>query len=377
MRVSIDLPDIGEGVAEGQVIEWLKNIDDRVEKDEPIVTIMTDKATVELPSPYSGTLTRQFYEQGEIATVHAPLYEIETEDEVKRERAKPKKKPPPQENAHAPRSQRPLATPATRKLARDLKIDLATVKGTGKDGRITPDDLKIVQIASDEEVPLIGVPHLMAKKMAESKREIPHFSFFEQVDATRLKALHDKVKDEGVKQGVKVTYLPFLIRALSLTLKVHPRVNSSFGNDKIIIHKNHNIGIAMASKEGLIVPVLKDVQEMSLEDVIRKFESLKQRALKGEMSPDEMRGATITLTNFGVLGHGGGRWATPIINSPEAAILGVNKIHKEPVVKNDELILQETLNLSWSFDHRIIDGDLAANTSSTFASLIINPAQLL
>ncbi|MEX2411485.1 MAG: dihydrolipoamide acetyltransferase family protein, partial [Candidatus Paceibacterota bacterium] len=308
---------------------------------------------------------------------HAPLYEIDTEEKVKGARAKPKKESIPQKKIETHEGQKPLATPATRKIAREMNIDLSSIQGSGKDGRITPEDLTTGHSSSDEEVPLIGISHLMAKKMAESKREIPHFSFFEQVDATRLVRLHDKFKEEGLKQGIKVTYLPFLIRALSLTLKAHPKVNSSFGKDKIIIHKPHHIGIAMASNEGLIVPVLKNVQEMSLEEVVRAFEPLKQRALKGELTPDEMRGATITLTNFGVLGHGGGRWATPIINNPEAAILGVNKIQKQPVVKNDELILQETLNLSWSFDHRIIDGDLAAKTSSTFASLVNNPAQLL
>ncbi len=403
---TVTLPDIGEGVVEGEVIEWLKNVNDSVAQDEPVVIVMTDKATVELPSPYPGKIVKQYYQPGEISIKGKPLYDLELAEgqtAVPKQQAKLKEsvtptKPCPSvtetslstkvEPAHE--SQEALALPATRKLAKEMNINIEDVQGTGKEGRVTPDDLRkhmhsqktdevhtpITHLPGDEEIPLIGIKNLMARKMAESKRKIPHFSYFEKADATRLVRLRQKFKEEAVKRNIQVTYMPFLIRALCLTLKEFPQFNSSVDNNKLIIHHQYNIGIAMASPLGLIVPVIKNVQDLSLNDLIYAYEELKNKANSNKLHPNDMKEGTITISNFGVLGDGG-LWATPIINYPEVAILAVNRIQKQPLVRNDEIVIHDTLNLSWSFDHRIIDGDQASAFSHHYSKLIENPAPLL
>ncbi len=352
---TVTLPDIGEGVVEGEVVEWLKKVGDPLEQDEPVVVVMTDKATVELPAPYPGTLSRLYYQPGQVAIKDQPLYDIETEAEASRA----------------------LATPYTRKLAKDAGVDINKVIPSREDKRIISEDFVHEKHESDDEVvPLFGVKGLMAKKMAESKRTIPHFSYFEKANAERLLQLRKSANMQGESEGIHVTYMPFFIKALSLTIEKFPVLNSSLDQEELLVHKQHNIGVAMSTKYGLIVPVLRDVQEMSLEQVIRAFEDFKQKAINNQISPSEMKGATITISNYGVFGSGG-LWATPIINPPEVAILAVNKIQKQPVVKDDALAIADILNLSWSFDHRVIDGDLASHVSHAFARLIENPAQLL
>lgn len=351
---TVNLPDIGEGVVEGEVIQWLKNLGDPIKQDEPVVIVMTDKATVELPAPKPGKLSKQYFKPGEKATLHKPLYDIELSMEVKKV----------------------LATPATRRLAKEKGIDLAQVSGTGKEGRVIVQDFATPTTATEE--PLIGIRKLMAEKMAESKRIIPHFSYFEEVEVSRLVQLRDHLKKKGESHKLQVTYIPFFIRALSLTIQKFPIINSilDMAAKKIIFHESHNIGIAMSTDLGLIVPVIKDVQKMSLEETIRSYEEMKSRAASNKLNTKEMKDATITISNFGALGNGG-LFATPIINVPEVAILAVNKIQKRPYVKGDQLQVSDMLNLSWSFDHRVIDGNLASQISHHFAMLIHNPAGLL
>lgn len=409
---TVKMPDIGEGVVEGEVIEWLKKINDPVKQDEPVLIVMTDKATVELPSPQPGILVKQYYEPGQIATRDLPLYDIEITDgstskkevekEVKihvpKEKSLSEEKIVPSTKLTKQKSNtatdRALASPPVRKIAHDLDVDIDLVKGTGKEGHVTIEDLKtfirsekkhtsvsssaLTHLPGDEEVPIVGIRNLMAKKMKESKQEIPHFSYFEEVDATRLVQLRQKFKEGGAKEGIQVTYMPFLIKALSLTISHYPQINSRLDTEtnKLIIHKQQNIGIAISTELGLIVPVLSNVQELSLRDLIKGYEDLKEKGIKGKLHPNDMKDATITISNFGVLG-GGGLWATPIINFPEVAILAVARIQKQPLVKNDVLVARDALNLSWSFDHRVIDGDLAASVSHYFSTLIHNPAQLL
>lgn len=384
---TVKFPDIGEGVVEGEVVEWLKKPGDSLAQDEHVVVVMTDKATVELPSPYPGKLVKQYVQPGQMAIKDKPLYDIETEAKVKEESVKAELVEKSAPVKSEPRSNgKVLATPVVRKLAKDMNIAIEQVKGTGKDGRVTTDDLKKhtssssvqVQQEGDEERPLIGIRHLMAKKMAESKRNIPHFSYFEQIDATRLIQLKEKVSHEASQEGIKLTYMPFLIRALSLTISKYPEINSTLELDKnkLIIHHAHHIGIAVATSLGLIVPVLKDVQRMSLRELIAQYNELKQKAMENRLHPNDMKGATITISNFGVAG-GTGLWATPIINFPEVSILAVARIQKQPLIKNDSVVVRDALNLSWSFDHRVIDGDTAAHVSRYYASLIHNPASLL
>lgn len=349
---TFQFPDIGEGVVEGEVIEWLKQEGDSVAKDEPVVTVMTDKATVEIPSPHPGKLHKVHVAKGAVAKVGEPLFAIALE------------------------GGRPLATPKTRHLAKELSVSLEKVTPTGKEGRITEGDVH--GFATPNVTPLTGIPKLMARKMTESHQTIPTFSFVEQVEATRLVQLHHKVKQQAQEEGVSATYTPFLVRALSLALMKYPLVNSAYDaqREAVVAHEGHHIGVAFSTPQGLIVPVLKDVQDLSLEEIIRHFDALKQRARENALVPEEMRGGTITISNFGPLSPNG-LFATPIINPPEAAILAVSRIHKVPLVVNDEVVAREVLYLSWSFDHRLIDGDLAARFSHTFAELLSNPAALL
>lgn len=411
---TVRLPDIGEGVVEGEVIEWLKKVGDPVKQDEPVVVVMTDKATVELPAPYPGTLSKQYYGVGEISIKDQPLYDIQLESaavpKAQKQTATSEKKAATQQIERVPQetqkqvaveshterqivSSQVLATPQVRGLAKELGIDINSLRGTGKDGRVIKEDLALhtregshkpefhsplLHLEDDEEQPLFGIRGLMAKKMTEGHALIPQFSYFEQVEATHLIQLRQNFKDKAAKEGINLSYMPFFIRALSMNIKRFPLINScvDMGASKIIVHKQHNIGIAMASPQGLIVPVLKGVQDMNLEDVIKAYAALKIKANAGKLTSSDMKEATITITNFGVL-EGSGIWATPMINYPEVAILGMARIHKEPVVRNHEIVIRDILPISWSFDHRIIDGELAVSISHHFNTLIRDPAVLL
>ncbi len=380
---TVTLPDIGEGVVEGEVIEWLKNVGDPVQQDEAVVVVMTDKATVELPSPHPGKLLKQHFAAGEVAYLDRPLYDL---DVGAVEVAEHKEEVPVIVEKKETVATRPgAALPSTRKLARDLGIKISSLQGTGPGGRVTDQDLLQTKAATpplslpdSEAKPITGIKNLMAKKMVESKQTAPHFSYFERVDATRLVQLRENFKAAGANESIRVTYMPFFIRALSLTIAKHPAINSSvdLARNEQIFHKEQNIGVAMTTPQGLIVPVLHGVQSMSLEEIIRAYAELCERARDDKLAPNEMKGSTISISNFGVLG-GGGRWATPIINYPEVAILAVARIFKEPVVKNDQVVVRETMNLSWSFDHRVIDGNIAAACSYDFSRVLCNPGILL
>lgn len=409
-KFTVNLPDIGEGVVEGEVIEWLKAVGDPLAQDEPVVVVMTDKATVELPAPYPGTLSKQHYAVGGIAIKDEPLYEIALSQGTAvaaKDKKVPKKstktaviaQPKPE---MASNSGKALATPAVRGLARDLGIDIGTVQGTGPAGRILKGDLAgsggaaapsrrsvragplvasstpVTRLEGDEEVPIVGFRNLTAEKMVESKYLIPHFSYFDQVDAGRLMQLKKNVAKQAAEEGIKLTFMPFFLKALSLTIESFPHINSSvdLATNTLVVHTQHNIGIAMSGPNGLVVPVLRNVQDMNIAEVIREFEALKQKALASKVEAADMKDSTITISNFGALGSGG-VYATPIINYPETAILGVARIRKQPVVKNGEVIARDIMNTSWSFDHRVINGDMAAGVSHEFATTLANPGRLL
>lgn len=417
-------PDIGEGVVEGEVIEWRKNVGDSLKQDEPVVVVMTDKATVELPAPHPGTLAKQYYMPGGVAIKDKPLYDIdlggeseiagpETKNESSQASAVEKAIPKPNKessgtikNASSPAakpaqtiesateaSERQPAIPKVRRLAKQLGIPLDEIQGSGKDGRITPDDLgrhkaqearqslsevPLWNLPGDQELPLIGVKALMAKRMTLSKSQIPHFSYFEQAEATRLVQLRNNLKCKASDQGLHLTYMPFLIKAISLCIRKHPLLNSSYDKEhsKVILHQKHNIGIAMATSLGLIVPVLKGVESMTLEEVIKSYEKLIKRAHDGKLLSNDMKEATFTVSNFGSKSSHG-LWATPVINYPEAAILATGRIHPQALIKNGEVAIRDVIHLSWSFDHRIIDGEAAAQISQTLCGLLENPAALL
>ena len=412
----VDLPDIGEGVVEGEVIEWLKAVNDEISQDEPVVVVMTDKATVELPAPYPGKLEKQYYEVGGVAIKNKPLYSIKVapgtviKNKKKiQEKSIDSKCNQGQQSVSLEKTKKEivtfkakggksLATPPIRKLAKDLQVDINEVTGTGDQGRVTEQDLKefirqqgasskkimirnptlIPELEGSKKEKLMGLRYLTAEKMAESKSEIPHFSYFDQADATRLLTLRKNLKEHALGEGIKLTFMPFFIKALSLTLNKFPEFNSSIDMEAelLITHRVHNVGIAMDTPLGLMVPVLKNVEKMSLYEVIRAFQLLRKKAQSGKLESKDMKESTVTISNFGALGAGG-LWATPIINYPNAMILGVARITKQPVVKKEQLVVIDLLNCSWSFDHRIVDGGSAAYFSQEFKKNIENPAQLL
>jgi pyruvate/2-oxoglutarate dehydrogenase complex dihydrolipoamide acyltransferase (E2) component len=396
---TVNLPDIGEGVVEGEVVEWLKKVGDPLKQDEPVVVVMTDKATVELPAPYPGVLAKQYYQPGEISIRDRPLYDIQLADKmaVPASASKPSAPNPTKAATKQTRTEKTdysckenatLATPKVRHLARELGIEISTVSGSGKQGRILIQDLTdtpsktpspecTLKFPESKEIPLLGVRGMMAKKMAEAA-EIPMFTYFEQAEATRLVQIRQSVKKEAVEAGIHLSYMPFFIRALSLCAKQFPLLLSSLDmkTRKLFVHPKHHIGIAIASEQGLIVPVLKDVQDMKLEGVIRAYEELKNKALANQLEPNDMRGAVITISNFGAL-EGDGLWATPIINAPEVAILAVGHMRPQAVVRHGEVVVREMIAFSWSFDHRVLDGAQATRISNYFCSLIRDPASLL
>jgi pyruvate dehydrogenase E2 component (dihydrolipoamide acetyltransferase)/2-oxoisovalerate dehydrogenase E2 component (dihydrolipoyl transacylase) len=400
---TVTLPDIGEGVVEGEIVQWLKQEGDSLVQDEPVVVVMTDKATVELPTPHPGKLAKQHYRAGQIAIKGKPLYDLLLNEPVAKKGAVKQKEAAAEPKAPCPLARKlPVernsqttsekkALPYVRKLAKELGIDINTLSGTGKEGRIELHDLassaphsalKTAQIAPQEgEVreAVIGIRKLMAKKMAESKRHIPHFSYFEQVDATRLVQLKQYCQKMAKEENLgQVTYMPLMIRALSMALKQYPQLNSSYDEStgELVIYPWHNIGIAVTTPLGLIVPVLKNVETQSLRDIVASYGTLRAKFKENQLQSGDMKGSTITISNFGGL-QGGGLFATPIINHPEAAILAVGRVQPQPMVKQGTLAICQTLNLSWSFDHRIVDGDMAATFSAYLAKLLTNPAQLL
>lgn len=381
-HVTVNLPDIGEGVVEGEVVEWLKKVGDRLGQDEPVVVVMTDKATVELPAPYPGILAKQYFQVGELAILDRPLYDIEVEGEVEIQHHHEEKKfeaPVEVVKERKESCDKALASPAVRQLAKQLGVDLAACTATGPHGEVTKEDVKalytpkgvsqelppLLRLSDDIEEPLVGVQRLMAEAMRVSHQEIPHFTLFDRIDVEALTAKKDEMKDHYAKKGVRLTLMPFYLYALSKAISAVPYANATLDmvNRRILTHQKHNIGIAMNAGHGLIVPVLKGVEKMDFDQLVTAYEELKKRALESRLSSSDMKEGTISLTNFGTLG---GLAGTPIIPFSQTAIMGLGKIEKEPVVVGDRIEIHGRQMVCCSFDHRIVDGAAAASFVSAF-----------
>ncbi|MBI3017466.1 MAG: 2-oxo acid dehydrogenase subunit E2, partial [Deltaproteobacteria bacterium] len=264
-----------------------------------------------------------------------------------------------------------LATPAIRKLAKDLGVDLSKVKGTGPEGRVTEEDLKktgssvshpagaIPKLGPEERLPLQGVRKAIAQRLQMSKHYAPHYTYVEEVDVTDLMALREKMKSDAEKQGVKLTYLAFFVKALIPALKAFPYLNASLDEttQEVVLKKYYNLGVAVATSDGLIVPVIKDVDKKKLFDVAKEIVVLSEKVKAHKATPDDLKGSTFTVTSIGSIG---GVFATPIINYPDVAILGINKIVERPVVKDGKIVPRQMLYLSLTLDHRVVDGAVAA-----------------
>jgi len=376
--VTVNLPDIGEGVVEGEVVEWLKKVGDPLRQDEPVVVVMTDKATVELPSPEPGILKEVFWKVGEMAITGKPLYSIATEGKAE----KVEKVEAEQVSTLVPavekevKGEKVLAAPATRHLAKMLGVTLDQVVPTGSHGEVTIEDVrgavsvkcsggkKNFQRAEDEVVPLRGIQWLMADTMIKSHAEVPQFTYVIAYDPTALK------KAREAKKGV--TFTPFFMKAWALVAKEFPYLNASVDADKkeIYVHPSVDMGLAVDTKDGLLLPVIKGVDKLSFEELVKQFDILKDGAKANTLAPESMRGGTLSLSNFGTLG---GILGTPLIPYGQTAILGIGKMEEIPVVKNGQVEVGLRQYLSLSCDHRIIDGGMAARAAEKLVSLLLHP----
>lgn len=399
------LPDVGEGVAEGEVVKWLVKEGAEVKENQPLVEIMTDKVNVEIPSPKKGTVLKLNAKEGEVVKVGQVLLVIGEKGE--QAPAGPTSSTPAHVVAKSAEVQRAvtvvpaavpkkpqevLATPATRKLARDLGVDLAIVQGTGPGGRITDDDVRHFKESGrrpaalavtvptkagvEERVPLRGIRRKIAEHMIKSVHTTAQVSHVDEVDMTEVVHLREKAKASTEKRGVKLTYLPFIIKALIPALKQYPYLNASLDDEKeeIVLKKYYNIGIATDTEQGLVVPVIKDADHKSITQLAEDVARLSERARAGQLTLDEIQGSTFTITNVGSIG---GVFATPIINYPEVGILGVHKITKRPVVKDNQIVIRDMTYFSVSFDHRVLDGAMAAQFMTVIKQYLEDPKLLL
>jgi pyruvate dehydrogenase E2 component (dihydrolipoamide acetyltransferase) len=334
------LPDLGEGVAEGEVARWLVQVGEHVEEDDPLVEIQTDKTTVEIPSPASGTVARILVGEGELVPVGTPLVVIGDGE------APPAEPPEP--------AGRVQATPLVRRLARELGVDLDAVRGTGPGGRVTEEDVRQVAVAGgqtpgpgpERRVPLRGVRRVIAEHLTTAHREVPAVTVVEECDFTEL----------GRVRGER-SYLPYVLQAVVGSLKEFPELNATLAGEEIVFWERYDLGVAVQTEEGLVVPVLRGADSLSLDELDAEARRLAEGGRAGTLDPAELRGSTFTVTSPGRLG---GLFATPLVNHPEVAILGLHRIAPRPVVRDGEIVARDVGLLSCTFDHRVVDGARAS-----------------
>jgi len=482
MPTEFKLPDVGEGVAEGEIVAWLVEEGDTVTEDQPVAEVETDKAVVEVPSPYNGTVRELHYDEGDVVPVGSVIVTFDVEgEEVEEPDVEPEETEDEAEaEPEAPESGgRTFAPPSVRRLARELDVDLATVSGSGPSGRITEGDVRAaaegeaeeaeaeaeeapkqavskveeesvsaepqeaagrektlaapatrrvaeelgvdlndvpaaeerdgeafvdesavrayaesqqaaqaadtaaVQAgesgesgAREERVPYRGVRRTIGKQMEKSKYTAPHVTHHDTAVVDALADVREKLKPVAEDQGFRLTYMPFIVKAVVAGLKQHPYLNSQLDeeNEEVVLKNYYNIGIAVATDAGLMVPVIENADEKSIPEIADEMRDLIERARERSISREEMQGGTFTLTNFGAIG---GEYATPIINYPETAILGLGALEERPVAEDGDVVAKETLPLSLSIDHRVIDGAVAAEFANTVQEYLENPSMLL
>ena len=402
------LPDIGEGIVECEIVDWLVSEGDDIVEDQPVCDVMTDKALVQIPAKYSGKVTKLYYAKGEIAKVHSPLFAMShagtataQTPAVTAQVASCAVKAAAQQvaNSQVPTNGKALASPAVRRLARELNIDLAKVPGSGEKGRVYKEDVRAfaegkTTAAASAQVPvkavspavatgghrvepIKGIKAAMARQMVESVSTIPHFTYCEEIDLTELIALRLSLKDQYAKQGIKLTMMPFFVKALSLAIKQFPIMNSQVNSDctELTYVDDHNIGIAVDSKVGLLVPNIKGCQQKSIIQIAEDLTRLTDQAREGRVSPADLKGGTISISNIGALG---GTVATPIINKPEVAIVALGKVQALPRFNaQGEVEARQLMQISWSGDHRVIDGGTIARFTNLWKQYLEQPATML
>jgi 2-oxoisovalerate dehydrogenase E2 component (dihydrolipoyl transacylase) len=405
------LPDIGEGIVECEVVKWLVTEGENIIEDQAVVEVMTDKALVEIPAKYSGVVTKLYYAEGNIAKVHSPLFSMRPSNDNSE-----------QLDLSAPtvtieaigvksantsindtssidekiKTSKALASPAVRRLARELEVDRSKVAGSGDKGRVLNHDLTSASLPEIQPVvvsgvtqitrsstggkrvePIRGIQAAMAKHMMHSVFTVPHFSISEEIEMDKLIDARSQLKALFENEGVKLSFMPFFIKAMSLALEQFPIINSQINSDcsEVTYFDDHNIGLAVDSKIGLVVPNIKGVQNLSLLEVAKKSNELVDLARQGRLSSADLKGGTISISNIGVLG---GTVATPVINAPESAIVALGKIQRLPRFdENDAVKAVNIMHVSWSGDHRIIDGATMVRFNNLWKSYLENPITML
>jgi len=419
--VEFKLPELGEGVSEGELVKWAVKPGDVVKHDQPLCEIMTDKATIEIPSAFEGTVATLHAKEGEIVHVGQILLKFETEaaaDQAKKvpthiEDVAPSVSTPVNQGAKPAPAASPLnieeptiaASPATRKMAKEAGVDLNKISASGPNGRVLREDVeryissgarktpapaaapKVPRKAmpapaagSEQRVPFVGLRKKIAEKMRASKDHAAHYTYVEEADATELVQLRAHAKEIGERQGVKVTYIPFVMKAMVAALKQFPMINSSLDEQagQLVLKNYYNIGLSIQTEDGLTAPIVKSVEHKTVLELAREIENLVDRARKKQLTLEDFQGGTVTLTNAGSIG---GLFATPVINYPEVAIMGFNKISRKPVVKVidgvEKIVIRDWTYFSISLDHRVVDGGIAAEFMKIFIKYIENPGFLL
>ncbi|MGY4876609.1 2-oxo acid dehydrogenase subunit E2 [Vreelandella aquamarina] len=411
------LPDIGEGIVECEVVEWRVNEGDAIEEDQPVVEVMTDKALVEITASEAGVVTKLYVPQGQIAKVHAPLYAYRVEGESDAEPAseppaekkgsdtsaddtnepaktsdapgdKTSGQPQPQETPDVTQGKTP-ASPAVRRLVREHELKLSDVPGSGKDGRVLKEDvLRYLEQTPEESSanispaaprvePLRGVRAAMARQMVTSATTIPHFQYGEEIDVTDLLALRERLKVQAEARGERLTLMPFFMKAMALAVAEHPILNAQLNESADALHyyDDCNIGMAVDSKVGLLVPNVKNVGAKSLLEVAAEVTRLTEAAREGRIDQADIKGGTITISNIGALG---GTYAAPIINAPEAAIVAIGKTQWLPRFDaQGQVVRRAIMTVTWAGDHRFIDGGTIARFCNHWKACLEDPETML
>ena len=420
----IKMPDIGEGIAQVELVEWFVKVGDTVSEDQVLADVMTDKATVDIPSPVHGRVLSLGASPGQTVAVGSELIRLEVEGQGNEkagthpadasataplpplEKIAPSRPTVMTEPALAPiapasdcalapagDSERPLASPAVRKRAWDSGLDLAAIAGSGPAGRILHDDLDRALAGGNctpaaagkdghqasalaiEEVPVIGLRRKIAERMQEATRRAAHFSYVEEIDVTALEALRQQLNSQWGERRGRLTLLPLLVRALVVALRDFPQLNARYDDERQVIERHGavHVGIATQGSQGLLVPVLRDAQAGDLWSNAREIARIAEAARQGKAERALLSGSTITLTSLGALG---GIVSTPVLNLPEVAIVGVNRMVERPMVVDGQITIRKMMNLSSSFDHRVVDGMDAARFIQAVRQLLEQPATL-
>jgi pyruvate dehydrogenase E2 component (dihydrolipoamide acetyltransferase) len=429
MRYIFRFPDIGEGITEGKILKWYVEKGQKIKAGESVVKMETDKVVTDIPSPKDGVVAAIFGKEGEIIHVGDSLIEIKiegVEGPEAREIAKERPKPVTEEaidekgfgvvgtievagdSAHLPASdeglpkkrevkekplRKALATPVARAMAKDFGIDINKIQGTGPGARVMKNDiilfhenlqkgevavgkLEKLEIPRVEYQDLSQIRKTIAAKMTLSKHSAAHMTIIEEVEISELIKLRESQKERFSQKGLKLTFMPFILKAAALALQRHPALNSEIEleNNRMVYKKYYNIGIAVDTDDGLVVPVIRDVDKLSIRELSVKIKEMAEKARERTLTLDDLKDGTFTVTNYGSIG---GTFGVPIINYPQAAILGIGRIIKTPVVKNDEIVVGNVLPLSMSVDHRIVDGGEAARFVRDVMELLKDPVSLL